>query len=134
MLGVVFFAHGSQKVFGWFGGPGFAGAIDYFTGMHIPVIFALLAIAAELFGSLGLIAGFLTRVAAFGVAVNMIVAVAIIHIHFGFFMNWNGKQQGEGIEYHLLVLAMTVFLMVQGAGALSLDRKLSGGKLGQKLT
>lgn len=133
MLGVVFFAHGAQKMFGWFGGPGFSGAISYFAGLHIPAALALLAIAAEFFGSLGLIFGFLTRVAALGITVNMIVAIATIHIHFGFFMNWHGMQKGEGIEYHLLVLAMTVFLMIQGAGAFSLDQKVSGGELGEKL-
>ena len=125
-LGVVFFAHGAQKMLGWFGGPGFSGAISYFVLMDIPVVFALLAIFAEFFGSLGLIFGFLTRVAALGIAGNMIVAVAMIHIHYGFFVNWHGKQKGEGIEYHLLVLAMTAFLMIRGAGALSLDRRVSG--------
>ncbi|MBV9768009.1 MAG: DoxX family protein [Bryobacterales bacterium] len=128
-LGVVFFAHGAQKVLGWFGGPGFTGAIAYFTGMHIPVVFALLAIAAEFFGGLGLIFGFLSRVAAFGIAANMLVSIALVHIHFGFFINWSGKQAGEGIEYHLLVLAMAAFLMIRGAGALSLDQKVHRGKL-----
>ncbi len=78
-LGVVFLAHGAQKVFGWFDGPGFAGAIQYFSSLHVPVFFALLAIAAEFFGSLGLISGFLTRVAAFGIAANMIVAIPDSH-------------------------------------------------------
>ena len=132
-LGAVFFAHGAQKVFGWFGGPGFVGAIHYFTGLHVPVPLALCAIAAEFLGSLGLIAGLLTRVAALGVAVNMVVAVAMIHIHYGFFMNWHGKQAGEGIEYHLLVLAMTAALMIRGGGALSVDRLASGGRRADKL-
>ena len=133
MLGMVFFAHGAQKMLGWFGGPGFTGAIAYFTGMHIPVALAILAIFAEFFGSLGLIFGVLTRVAALGITVNMLVAIVLIHIHFGFFMNWHGKQAGEGIEYHLLVLAMTAFLMIQGAGAFSLDQKVSGQEAGEKL-
>ena len=127
-LGVVFFAHGAQKVFGWFGGPGFSGAIQYFSSLHVPEFFALLAIAAEFLGSLGLISGLLTRVAAFGIAVDMIVAVALIHIHYGFFMNWHGKQSGEGIEYHLLVLAMAAFLIIRGAGSLSLDQKIAGAE------
>jgi len=71
--------------------------------MHIPAIFAFLAIAAEFFGGLGLILGLLTRVAAFGIAVNMLVAVVTVHSHFGFFANWSGTQKGEGYEYHLLV-------------------------------
>jgi putative oxidoreductase len=123
VLGVVFFAHGAQKMLGWFGGPGFAGTMGAFTNyMHIPAPLAVLAISAEFFGGLGLIFGFLTRIAATGIAVNMLVAVAVLHHNFGFFMNWTGTQKGEGFEYHLLVLAMTAFLLVRGAGAFSLDR------------
>jgi putative oxidoreductase len=129
VLGLVFFAHGAQKLLGWFGGFGFSGTMGYFTGvMHIPAPFALLAIAAEFFGGLGLILGFLTRIAAFGIAVNMVVAIATVHRAFGFFMNWNGNQKGEGFEYHLLVLAITAFLMIRGAGAVSVDRSLSVAK------
>ncbi len=126
VLGIVFFAHGSQKVFGWFDGPGFNGALAYFASLHVPTVFALVAIAAEFLGSLGLIFGLFTRIAALGVTGIMVVAVVLVHIHFGFFMNWHGKQAGEGIEYHLLVLAMTVFLVIRGAGALSLDRRFAG--------
>jgi len=126
VLGVVFFAHGAQKMLGWFGGYGFSGTMGYFTGQaHIPAVFAFLAIAAEFFGGLGLIFGFLTRVAAFGISVNMLVAIASVHSGFGFFMNWTGTQKGEGFEYHLLVLAMTGFLMIRGAGAFSLDRAIT---------
>src|SRR5258706_11777238 len=75
VLGVVFFAHGAQKALGWFGGYGFTGTMGFFTGMmHIPAVFAFLAIAAEFLGGLGLIFGLLTRVAAFGISCNMIVA------------------------------------------------------------
>jgi putative oxidoreductase len=126
VLGVVIFAHGAQKMLGWFGGFGFSGTMGFFTGvMHIPAPFALLAIAAEFFGGLGLILGLLTRIAAFGIAVNMVVAVATVHSAFGFFMNWNGAQKGEGFEYHLLVLAVTAFLMIRGAGAFSIDRAIA---------
>jgi putative oxidoreductase len=126
VLGVVFFAHGAQKMLGWFGGYGFNGTMGFFTRvMHIPAPFALLAIAAEFFGGLGLIFGLLTRVAAFGIFANMVVAVALVHRHFGIFMNWTGAQKGEGYEYHLLVLAITAFLMIRGAGAASIDRLLS---------
>ena len=126
VLGVIFFAHGAQKTLGWFGGYGFAGTMGFFTGaMHIPTVFAFLAIAAEFFGGLGLIFGLLTRVAAFGICCNMVVAVALVHGQFGFFMNWTGAQKGEGYEYHLLVLATTAFLMIRGAGAASVDRLLS---------
>src|SRR5216683_650017 len=80
VLGVVFFAHGAQKLLGWFGGYGFTGTMGFFTGvMHIPVIFAFLAIVAEFFGGLGLIFGFLTRVASFGIFCNMVVAIGLVH-------------------------------------------------------
>jgi putative oxidoreductase len=126
VLGVVFFAHGAQKMLGWFGGFGFSGTMGFFTQtMHIPAPLAFLAIAAEFFGGIGLILGFLTRVGAFGIAMNMLVAVALVHHNFGFFMNWTGAQKGEGFEYHLLVLAIAAFLMVKGAGAFSLDRVLT---------
>jgi putative oxidoreductase len=126
VLGLVFFAHGAQKMLGWFGGFGFSGTMGYFTNtLHIPAAFAFLAIAAEFFGGLGLILGFLARIAALGIAVNMIVAIVTVHSTFGFFMNWNGNQKGEGFEYHLLVLALTLFLMIRGAGAFSVDRALA---------
>jgi putative oxidoreductase len=126
VLGVIFFAHGAQKMLGWFGGYGFTGTMGFFTNvMHIPALFAFLAIAAEFFGGLGLILGFLTRLAALGIFTNMAVAIAMVHHQFGFFMNWTGAQKGEGYEYHLLVLALTAFLMIRGAGAASVDRLLS---------
>lgn len=127
VLGVVFFAHGAQKMLGWFGGYGFTGTMGFFTGgLHIPAPFAFLAIAAEFFGGIGLIVGLMTRIAAFGIAANMIVAVFMVHLQFGFFANWTGQQKGEGYEFHLLVLAITAFLMIKGGGAFSVDRKLAG--------
>src|SRR5262249_22378825 len=103
ILGIIFFAHGAQKVLGWWGGFGYSATMNAFTNMmHIPAPLAFLAIMAEFLGSIGLIVGLLTRIAAFGVSVNMLVAVLLIHRHVGFFMNWNGNQQGEGFEYHLL--------------------------------
>jgi putative oxidoreductase len=126
VLGVIFFAHGAQKMLGWFGGYGFSGTMGFFTGvMHIPALFAFLAITAEFFGGLGLIFGFLTRIAAFGIFSNMVVAIAMVHGQFGFFMNWTGAQKGEGYEYHLLAIAVAAFLMIRGAGAFSVDRMLS---------
>ena len=126
VLGVVFFAHGAQKLLGWFGGYGFSGTMGFFTGaLHIPALFAFLAIAAEFFGGLGLILGFLTRIAAFGIAAVMVVAIGMVHSTFGFFMNWSGTLKGEGFEYHLLVLAITAFLMIRGAGAFSIDRAIA---------
>jgi putative oxidoreductase len=126
VLGAVFLAHGSQKMLGWFGGDGFSATMGFFTKvMHIPAPLALLAICAEFFGGLGLIVGLLARVAALGIAANMVVAIATVHYQFGFFMNWFGKQKGEGFEYHLLAIAAAVLVMMKGAGTFSLDRWLS---------
>jgi putative oxidoreductase len=126
VLGVVFFLHGAQKVLGWFGGFGFTGTMHTFTGvMHIPAPFAFLAIMAEFLGGIGLIVGLLARVAAFGIAVNMIVAVGMVHFANGPFMNWYGNQKGEGYEYHLLAIVIAVAIMVRGAGAFSVDHAIT---------
>ncbi len=125
-LGIVIFPHGAQKIFGWFGGYGFAGTMANFTDrMHIPWFFALLAILAESLGSWGLIIGFLTRIAAFGVLCNMIVAILLVHLPNGFFMNWGGKQKGEGFEYHLLAIGMCIAVMIAGGGKWSVDRLIA---------
>src|SRR6516165_11626914 len=90
-LGVVFFAHGAQKMLGWFGGYGFHGTMGFFTQqMGIPAPLAFLAICAEFFGGLGLILGLLARVAALGIITNMLVAIVTVHSANGFFMNWSG--------------------------------------------
>ena len=126
ILGVVFFVHGAQKMLGWFGGYGFTGTMGFFTQMmHIPAPLAFLAICAEFFGGLGLLVGFLGRVAAFGISMNMLVAILTVHIHNGFFANWTGQQKGEGFEYHLLAIALALVVMIKGSGALSVDRALS---------
>lgn len=128
-LGLVMLPHGAQKVLGWFGGHGFAGTMQHFTeGMGIPYLFALLAIVAEFFGSLGLIVGLLTRVAAFGVGATIGVAAFLVHLQNGFFMNWSGKQAGEGFEFHLLVVGMALALVIDGGGRFSLDRALARSK------
>jgi len=123
LLGVVFFPHGAQKVFGWFGGYGFSKTMDGFTsGLGIPAVFAFLAIVAEFFGALGLITGLLTRVAAFGIACVMVVATFMLHFQVGFFMNWkNVAGRGEGFEYHVLAVAICVALMIRGGGKWSVD-------------
>jgi putative oxidoreductase len=121
-LGAVMFPHGAQKALGLFGGHGFAGTMQFFTGtMHIPALFAFLAVAAEFAGALGLIVGLLSRVAAFGVASVMVVAILTAHASNGFFMNWFGNQKGEGFEYHLLAIGLALAVMIQGAGKASLD-------------
>ena len=126
VLGVVFFAHGAQKTLGWFGGYGFSATMGFFTQQaHLPAPFAFLAICAEFLGGIGLILGLLGRVAAFGIACNMIVAIAMVHWRFGLFANWAGNQKGEGIEFHLLAIAIALAIMIKGSGAFSMDRALS---------
>jgi putative oxidoreductase len=126
LLGLVFFPHGAQKVFGWFGGHGFSAAMTSFTvNLGIPAFFAFLAILAESLGAVALLTGFLTRIAAFGLTCNMVVAVFMIHLKNGFFMNWLGNQKGEGIEYHILVVAITLALMIKGGGKWSADRLIA---------
>jgi len=123
-LAIVMFPHGAQKALGWFGGHGFKGTMKYFSDSGIPAVFAFLAIAAEFVGPLGLAAGLLTRVAAFGIACVMVVAIITVHWQHGFFINWYGNQKGEGIEYHLLALGIAITLMIVGGGAWSLDNAL----------
>ena len=129
-LGIVFFPHGAQKLLGWFGGNGFSETMGVFTEkMGIPVVLAFLAIMAESIGAAVLITGFLTRVAALGIATNMIVAIFMVHLPHGFFMNWFGKKQGEGYEYHILAITLAVALMIRGGGRFSIDgiiTKMSG--------
>lgn len=132
-LGIVFFPHGAQKVLGWFGGYGFTGTMGFFTQqMHVPALFAFLAIAAEFAGSLGLMVGLLTRVAAFGILANVLVAVAMVHSKVGFFMNWSGKQPGEGFEFHLLGIGMALALIIAGGGKLSADKALADKRTGSQ--
>jgi putative oxidoreductase len=123
-LGVVILPHGLQKTMGWFGGYGFSGTLGGFSSMGIPVALGFLAILAESAGALALIAGFTTRIAAFGIGVTMLVA-SMMHRANGFFMNWSGKQAGEGFEYHILAIAIAVAVMIGGAGRLSIDGALA---------
>jgi putative oxidoreductase len=125
-LGLVMFPHGAQKLLGWYGGFGFTGTMGVFTEtMHLPWIVALLVIVGEFFGSLGLIAGLATRFTAASFIVIMLGAITTLHLQNGFFMNWLGKQQGEGFEYHLLVIGIGLALLVTGAGMWSVDKVIA---------
>ena len=119
-LAVVMFPHGAQKTLGWFGGYGFRATMANFTKSGFPPALAFLAVIAEFLGPLGLAIGLLTRLAALGIAVVMLVAI-LVHKQHGFFMNWLGTQEGEGIEYHLLALGVALALIVVGGGAWSID-------------
>ena len=126
MLALVFLGHGTQKMFGWFGGLGYSGTLAVFEDtMGIPPALTTMAMVAEVFGGLGLLVGLLTRIAAAGVLVVMIVAPLANGLYVRFFMNWTGRNPGEGFEYHLLAIALILVVLVHGAGALSLDRRIA---------
>lgn len=125
-LGLVILPHGLQKTLGWYGGGGFEGTMGFFTmQMGIPAVFAVLAILAESLGALALIFGLLGRVSALGIGITMGVAMLLVHVPNGFFMNWFGAQQGEGIEFFLLAMGLALITLIKGSGALSLDRMLA---------
>jgi putative oxidoreductase len=121
VLAVVFFAHGAQKVFGWFEGPGLSGFVTSLSRGGMPPPIAYLVAFGELLGAAALLSGFLTRLAAAGLAIEMLGGVLLIHRRFGFFMNWTGTKKGEGFEYSLTLAVVLLALVVAGAGDYSLD-------------
>lgn len=126
-LGLTILPHGAQKLLGWFGGYGFSGTMGFFTTQaHLPYIIGLLVILIEFFGSLFLIFGFLSRVAALGFIGVYIGAVATVHAANGFFMNWNVEAgKGEGWEYFILLFALAIIVLISGGGKASIDAALS---------
>jgi putative oxidoreductase len=123
VLGIVFFAHGAQKLFGWFGGPGLSATIGGFRQMNIPPAATALAAVIECFGGLALIVGLLARPAALGLIAVMLVAIAKVHGRNGFFMNFTlTPGKGHGYEFNLALIAMALSILIGGAGALSIDR------------
>lgn len=129
VLGLIIFPHGAQKLLGWFGGYGFNGTMNFLTGTAgLPWIIAFLVIAIEFFGALALILGFATRLVAVGIISLFTGIVLTSHLPNGFFMNWSGNLNGEGYEYHLLVIGMAIALLVSGAGKWSVDLALQNKK------
>jgi len=125
-LGVIFFAHGAQKVFGWFGGPGLRGTIAYFKqALGVPPPLSVLAALTELLGGVGMIVGLLVRPAAVGLIIVMLVAVATVHWRNGFFINWSLEPgKAHGFEMNFALIGMALAVLVGGAGAWSIDRYL----------
>ena len=122
-LGVIFFSHGAQKVFGWFGGRGLSATIAGFRQMNIPPAATVLAAFIECFGGLAVLVGFLTRPAALGLIAVMLVAIAKVHAAHGFFLNWSMTPgKGHGFEFNLALLAMALAILIGGGGVLSIDR------------
>lgn len=124
-LGAMILPHGMQKLFGALGGYGYTGTMGYFRSLGIPALFGFLAILTEFFGGLALVAGFGTRLAALAVGITLAVAAVLVHARNGFFMNWSGKQAGEGIEFFLVALAVAAALVLTGGGAVSVDGALA---------
>jgi putative oxidoreductase len=119
ILAVIFFPHGAQKALGWYGGSGFHGTMHFFTAMmHIPAFFAFLAIVAEFAGSILVFLGFLTRIAAFGQVIVLLVAIFKVALP-------HGLIGPGGYQFPLALLALAFLLMIKGAGAFSLDRLIA---------
>ena len=125
-LGGVMLPHGLQKVFGLFGGAGLQATMNAMTTkLGLPAPLAGLVILAESAGALGLIFGFCTRLCALGIALVMGGAIYLVHAQHGFFMNWFGRQAGEGFEYHLLALGLALALFIHGGGKWSFDQRIA---------
>ena len=124
-IGVVFIAHGGQKVFGVWGGQGLKDTMQAFHQfLGIPPWLGFTASFVELLGGIALIIGVLTRLAAIGLTVNMVVATLRVHWPNGFFLNWMPSSHpnlGHGIEYNVAILGGTIALIVLGGGKLSID-------------
>jgi putative oxidoreductase len=116
--GVVFMAHGAQIMFGAFGGPGLSGFVRMMGPLGYPVA------VGEFFGGLGLVVGFLSRFSAASIILIMLGAIGMVHAKVGFFMNWTGKQPGEGFEYHLLAIGVLLPILIAGPGRLAVGRFL----------
>jgi len=117
--------HGTQKLFGWFGGFGFDGTMGFFTQtIGLPYVLALGIILIETVGMLALALGIFSRFMSYGVIAIMIGAIATVHLPNGFFMNWFGTQTGEGFEFHLLLICLSAVVSINGAGAFSIDNLL----------
>ena len=123
VLGAIFFAHGAQKVLGWYGGHGLKGTAAVFHSMGMPLPLAYLICFLEFLSGIGLLAGFLSRLCGLAVVAIMSGAIATVHWQHGFFLNAELKPgKGHGIEFNLALIAVAVAIMIEGAGAFSIDR------------
>lgn len=125
LLGLVILPHGAQKLLGWFGGYGYSGTMNFFTDtMGLPWLIAFAVIILEFFGAIALITGFATRIMAASFFILALGIVFTSHFEYGFFMNWAGNQTGEGVEYFILWIGITIALILKGGGRYSFDRSL----------
>ncbi|MEP0822746.1 MAG: DoxX family protein [Ignavibacterium sp.] len=124
-VGLILFPHGAQKLLGWFGGPGISGIMEWLTQVvKLPWIVAAAVVLIEFAGALAIIAGVGTRFWAVAVIGLMVGIVLTSHLQNGFFMNWEGSKSGEGYEYHLLMIGLSLGLLILGGGRYSVDRLL----------
>jgi putative oxidoreductase len=124
-IGVILFPHGAQKMLGIFGGFGFSGTMGFFTEtMHLPWLMGFLVIVIEFIGALSLIAGFASRIWAVLIIILFLGIIFSSHLENGFFMNWFGNQKGEGYEFHLLIIGLSIATLINGSGKFSVDEKL----------
>lgn len=125
-LGLILFPHGVQKMLGMFGGYGFSGTMIFFTEtMHLPWIIGFLVIIIEFVGALFLIAGFASRIWSALTIISFTGIIFTSHLDNGFFMNWFGNQKGEGYEYHLLIIGLSLAILINGSGKYSIDEKIT---------
>src|SRR6478735_12672679 len=125
-LGLILFPHGAQKSIGLFGGYGFTGTMGFFTDtLHLPWIIGFLVIIIEFIGALSLLAGFASRIWSISIIILFLGIILTSHLNNGFFMNWFGNQKGEGYEYHILIIGLSLATLVNGSGRFSVDRIIS---------
>ena len=135
-LGSVMFAHGAQKLLGWFGGSGWTRSLEFMTGdLGIPTVFAALAILTEFFGGLMIVLGAATRLAAMVLVVEQIVAALLVQLPSGFFMNWTPTMStaGHGVEMNLVLVGLAATLFCTGSGAYALDARINLDFVGRLL-
>lgn len=124
-LGLILFPHGALKMLGLFGGYGFSGTMNFFTGtLHLPWIIGFFVIIIEFVGALSFIAGFASRIWSVLTIILFIGIIFTSHLDNGFFMNWFGNQKGEGYEYHLLIIGLSLSAFINGSGKYSVDEKI----------
>lgn len=129
-LGLVFMAHGAQKLFGWFGGFGWTGTVGFFNqALGIAPALAGLAILIEFFGGIAIILGLFTRPVALGLAVTMLVAAVKVHLANGFFLDQKGAA--DGVEYIFVLFLISLYLLIKGAGTISLDKVINDNLTGK---
>jgi putative oxidoreductase len=124
-MAIVIWPHGAQKALGWFDGPGIAATVAGMSShFGLPPAVAYLVIAVEFLGPILLVLGIITRVAALGIAIDMACAAALAHAPNGFFMNFSGKQPGEGVEYFVLLVGIGLALTIAGPGRIAIMKRI----------